>query len=191
MKILKLILLFLVLSSTGMVHCLEAEVETQEYQISKHNLLEISVYDEKELSVIVRVAPDGTITYPFIGNIHVAGLTTKELEDKLTETLGKDYIVNPQIRVFIKEYSKVYVLGPVKNPGAYELRSGLTAVGVIAMAGGLTDLARGNGTKVIRKHDGTTETIPVPVEHILQSGDKAKDVTLVPDDTIAIPESTF
>jgi polysaccharide export outer membrane protein len=191
MKVINLVLLSTVLLYAGHLYASDVLTEDNEYTISTHNLLDISVYDEKELSVTVRVAPDGAITYPFVGHIQVAGLTAKELEDKLTDILGRDYLVNPQVRVFIKEYSKVYVIGPVKTPGAYELRSGLTAVGVIAMAGGLTDIARGNGTRVIRKRGGTTETIPVPVDDILERGDKSQDVVLQPDDTVSVPESAF
>jgi polysaccharide export outer membrane protein len=189
--VINLVLLSTVLLYAGHLYASDVLTEDNEYTISTHNLLDISVYDEKELSVTVRVAPDGAITYPFVGHIQVAGLTAKELEDKLTDILGRDYLVNPQVRVFIKEYSKVYVIGPVKTPGAYELRSGLTAVGVIAMAGGLTDIARGNGTRVIRKRGGTTETIPVPVDDILERGDKSQDVVLQPDDTVSVPESAF
>jgi len=162
-----------------------------EYRIAVNDILDISVYGEPDLTKTVRVSPEGTITYPLIGNIKAVGLTTQELQNRLTELLMKDYIVNPQVTVFIKEYAKVYVLGQVKNPGAYELKSGLTVIGAIAMAGGLTDIASGNSTKIIRTHKGKKETIQVPIDSILKGGDTSRDIVVQPDDTIVVPESFF
>jgi len=161
------------------------------YVIGINDLLEISVYEEKDLSKTVRVSPDGTIAYPLIGNIQVAGLTARGLEEKLTELLEKDYLVNPQVSVFIKEYAKVSVLGQVKKPGAYELRTGMTAVDAIALAGGFTDIAAGNGTKVIRTRGNKKEVRQVPVESILKGGSSSQDVLLEPNDTVVVPESFF
>jgi polysaccharide export outer membrane protein len=162
-----------------------------EYPISTNDLLEISVYDEPDLCKTVRVSADGTITYPLVGTIAVAGLTTKGLEEKMTELLIKDYLVNPQVNVFIKEFTKISVLGQVKNPGAYELKAGLTVVDAIALAGGLTDIADSNGTKVIRIHKGKKKTIGVPVGSILKGGDRTQDVPLQTGDTVVVPESLF
>jgi len=178
-----------ILSSVALLF--SQEKDENEYHIAVHNILEISVCDEKELDTTARVAPNGTITFPLIGNVNAAGLTARELEAKLTELLEKDYLVNPQVIVFIKEYSKAYVLGQVQKPGAYELRTGLTVVGAIALAGGLTDIAQGNGTTVLRMFGNKKETISVPVDSILKGGDKSKDIVVNPDDIITVPESAF
>lgn len=247
-----------------------------EYRLAVSDLLEISVYEEPDLTKTVRVAADGTISYPLLGNIFVKGLTAKELEAKITELLSKDFLVNPQVSIFIKEHSKISVLGAVDKPGAYELKTGLsiidaialaggftekadktkvkrirekegkketveinvntitkglyagkeimlepqdviiveelgiisivgqvekpgrydlkdgmTVIDAIAVAGGLTDIAAGDGTKVIRSEGGKKLTIRVPITSIIKSGDKSQDVILRPDDTIVVPESFF
>ncbi|MDD5495833.1 MAG: polysaccharide export protein [Candidatus Omnitrophica bacterium] len=160
-----------------------------EYHISVNDVIEISVYEEKDLSKTVRVSNDGTITYPLLGTISVLGLTPQQLERKLTELLEKDYLVNPMVNVFIKEYAKVFVMGQVKKPGAYELKAGMTAVQAIAIAGGMSELASPNGTKVIRKRGGKERVFNIPVDSILKSGDRSRDVTLEPNDTVVVPES--
>ena len=161
------------------------------YEISVGDLLEINVYGEEELSKTVRVAPDGTIDLPLIEGCKVEDLTAREVEAKIAELLEKDYLVNPQVSVFIKEYAKIFVLGQVHKPGAYELHDGLTATGAIAMAGGATDIAADNSTKVIRTHEGKKQTFSVPVSSIWKSGDTSRDVVLEPGDTVAVPESFF
>ncbi|MDD5428456.1 MAG: polysaccharide export protein [Candidatus Omnitrophica bacterium] len=163
----------------------------KEYYISEGDLLDINVYDEPDLTKTVRVSHEGTISYPLIGTVSVSGLTAEKLEVKIRDLLEKDYLVNPQVIVLIREYSKVYVMGQVRRPGAYELKAGMTAVEAIALAGGLTDIASPNGTKVIRKKDGKERVFNVPVSSILKGGDASKDVVLERNDTIAVPESLF
>ena len=160
----------------------------QEYRISKNDLLEIMVYEELDLSKTVRVSSDETISYPLLGSISVAGLTTKELEAKLTELLAKKYLVSPQVTVFIKEFSKVSVLGQVKNPGSYELKSGLRVIEAIALAGGFTDNADPTKIKLSRIKGGQIETINIDSIETVENLDKGKNMILEPNDVIVVEE---
>jgi polysaccharide export outer membrane protein len=83
------------------------------------------------------------------------------------------------------------VLGQVKAPGYYSLKKEMSVVDAIALAGGLTELASGNATKVIRMEDGRKQIITVPLEAILQGKEKSRDIFLEPGDTIFVPESFF
>jgi polysaccharide export outer membrane protein len=67
----------------------------------------------------------------------------------------------------------------------------MTAVDAIALAGGFTDIAAGNGTKVIRTRGNKKEVRQVPVESILKGGSSSQDVLLEPNDTVVVPESFF
>lgn len=131
------------------------------YVIGVGDTFEISVYDEPELSKIVRVSEKGNINYPFIGSIKVLGLTAKKVADKIKSRLKGDYLINPQVSVFIREHSKFYILGEVENEGGYELKGALRVIDAIAMAGGAKDNANLNMVKVVRRERGRG------VEHIV------------------------
>jgi len=86
-------------------------------------VLGITVWGQGDLSRDYGVDPDGFIPFPLIGRVKAAGSTPKELATQLTELLGKDYLVNPQVIVAVKEYlsQKVQVLGAAEKPGVYYL----------------------------------------------------------------------
>lgn len=101
-------------------------------------------------------------------------------------------MVNPQVRVNIKEFSKISILGQVAKPGVYELRDKLTVTEAIALAGGLTSLADANRIKIIRiENDGKEKTILVRVKDILKKGRKSQDILLQPNDIVVVPETRF
>ena len=162
--------------------------DEDEYRICVNDLLEISVYEESDLAKTVRVDANGAISYPLIGNIEVKDLTAKELESKITDLLSRDYLINPQVSVFIKEYAKISILGQVAKPGAYELKTGLTVVDAIALGGGFTEKANVNSVKLVRIKGKDKETINVDVNEIVSKGHKEKDIALEPGDLIIVGE---
>jgi polysaccharide export outer membrane protein len=101
----------------------------------------------------------------------------------------KDMFLGPNDEIIVEELGTVSVIGQVKSPGKYNLKKDTDVLEVIAIAGGLTDMAAANETKVIRKTRETEEMIRVPINNILRSGDRSRDVILQPGDTIVIPES--
>jgi polysaccharide export outer membrane protein len=171
------------------------EAETlKEYEIGPENALLINVYygRDKNLERKVRVSADGFITFPLLGKIEVVGLTVSELANKLTYLLGEDYLVNPQVSVFIEEYSTVSILGQVNDPGSFEIKGKLTVVELISMAGGFTKIADTNNVKVIRTADnGSKRTIPVRVNDIINKGKEESDIRLKPNDIVTVGESFF
>jgi polysaccharide export outer membrane protein len=83
-----------------------------------------------------------------------------------------------------------YVLGEVKKPGAYQLDQATTAVQAVAMAGGFTDKAAPNRTKIIRTHvNGRQETIVVDLNDVVKRGRIEKDLPLMANDVLVVPES--
>jgi len=167
----------------------------EEYKIETGDLLLITVYGQDDLTTKVRVTK-GEISFPLIGNVKAEGLTVAQLGKMIEEMLRKDYLVNPKVNVVIEEYlpRKVFILGAVEKPGAYELPANkpTTAIEAIAMASGFSKVADQNGTKVVRKTaDGKEETIRVKAGDIVQKGQKDKDVVVQPNDVIFVPESFF
>ena len=167
----------------------------KEYTIHSEDVLEIKVYEHKDLTTKVRVSASGDITFPLIGQVHAAGLTVNQLCEKIKELLSDGYLVDPQVNVFINSYhpEKVFVMGAVRNPAAYELsrEKPTTVLEAISRAGGFTEQAAPNRTKVIRVDSEKGETIKVKVTDITKKGDKSKDIPLQPNDIVFVPESIF
>jgi len=170
-------------------------VESQQhsYKISPADLIEITVYQEAELNRQVRVSPEGIVTFPLIGQVKLSGLGVPEAEQALRERLKK-FLIDPQVSVFIKEYGnkQVYVLGEVAKPGSIPLptEAPLSVIEAVTLAGGFTQYAAVDRTRVIRKTQGQSRTLLIEVSAIMK-GDKSKDIPLVTNDVIYVPESFF
>jgi polysaccharide export outer membrane protein len=122
-------------------------------------------------------------------------LTVSELEEKLTHLLSPDYFINPQITIFVEKYHsrRIFILGEVNNPGSYDIppEKKLTVVEAISLAGGFTEEAAVNKTKIVRVEDGLEKTMVVKITDITKGGDKSKDIILKPNDIVIVPESFF
>jgi protein involved in polysaccharide export with SLBB domain len=188
------VVLFFVLS-TIFTSASFAQEEKIDYKVQPEDILEITVYEQPDLNVKARVTSKGEIAYPLLGKLKVVGLTISEVEDLITELLAADYLVNPQVQVFISEYrlKQISVLGSVKTPGKYDMYSEreTTVLQAVAMAGGFSDVASQNGTRVIRIEDGEEKIIPIKVTDITTKGMKDKDIALQPGDIVYVPESFF
>lgn len=160
------------------------------YRLGPEDVLKITVYREDELTRDVRVTSNGFITYPFLGELEVDGLTVSELEEKVTSGLEK-YLLKPQVTVFIKKYSTITVMGQVEEPGAFSLKERLTVIEAIGLAGGFTKIASRNKVQVMRRVNGKNKTIVVPVASITKKGNREKDVILKRGDVVYVPESLF
>ncbi len=169
--------------------------EEEEYKIETGDVLIITVYGQADLTTKARVGSKGEIAFPLLGNINLSGLTTSEAEEKTASLLKEDYLVNPQVNVFIEEYhpKKVFVMGFVNNPGEYELSKDrpTTVLEAITMAGGFKQGAAQNKPKVIRMEDGEKVTIPIKITDITNRSDNEIGITIKAGDIIVVPESFF
>lgn len=166
-----------------------------DYRLQPEDVLQITVYEQPDLTTKVRITSKGEISFPLLGKVDVTGLTVSELDDKLTKLLAEDYLVDPQVSIFIEEYrvKQVTVLGEVKEPGKYDMYTEreTTVLEAVAMAGGFSDVAKVNGTRVIRSENGKERIIPIRITDITKKGMKEKDIPLKPGDIIFVPESFF
>jgi len=167
----------------------------QEYKVQPEDVLNITVHEQPDLTTRTRISADGNITFPLLGTVQVTGLTVREVESKLRELLMKDYLVDPQVIVYIEEYrsKQVSVIGWVNKPGKYDMfpERETTVIEAIAMAGGFHVNDNLNGTKILRTENGEEITIIVKVKDITQKGEKDKDIPLKPNDVVFVPESFF
>ena len=139
----------------------------QEYTIGPRDVLAITVWGQADLSRDYPVDPDGFVSFPLIGRVKAAGSTPKQLAAQLTELLEKDYLVNPQVIVSVKEYlsQKVQVLGEAEKPGVYYLTGPTSVLEILSKAGGLASTA-GKQVVLLRNHPaaaaGTASAEPGP-----------------------------
>jgi polysaccharide export outer membrane protein len=124
---------------------------TSEFRLGPDDIIEVSVFGEKDLSTTVPVRPDGKISINLIGEMVASGKSATELQKEIAERY-KRFIAEPAVTVVVKEINspKVSVLGEVKNPGIYKIKDRATVLDAIAMAGGLTEYAKKDRVTVIR-----------------------------------------
>ena len=172
----------------------QIQAQKVDYKIGGADLLDITVYQQTDLDRKLRVSQKGTISFPLVGMVTVGGLSISEAEAALSAQL-KEYVVNPQVTIFIREYGnkKIFVLGEVAKPGSYELptESKLTVLEAVSLAGGFTPIAAPDRTKVIRNSDGKSQSFTIEVSAITKRGDKQKDMPLEPNDVVYVPQSFF
>ncbi len=164
----------------------------QEYRITAEDVLQIKVFEEPDLTTTVRVASNGEITYPLLGTLSVGGMTVSEFQGKITELLAEDYLIDPQVQIFIETYHSrnVSVTGAVSRPGSYPLPEGknMTLMEAITMAGGFTEDAAINSARIFRVENGLPKTVNVKAKDIIKKGDRSRDVEIFANDVVFIPE---
>ncbi len=163
----------------------------QNYRVGIGDLLQIEVYEEDDLTKEVRVLTDGTISFPLLGTLKAAGLTVSELEADLTRQLAEKYLVNPQVTVFVKEFSSIFVFGEVRKPGSFPLIGKMTVFEAVTLAGGFTEVANPAKVKVVRQQDGQEVSFEVDVQKITKKGDVSEDIELQANDRVIVPRSFF
>jgi polysaccharide biosynthesis/export protein len=146
----------------------------------------VLVYGDQTLTQNVMVLPDGTIEYPLVGRVTVAGKTPNQAAEVLSARL-KPYVRHPVITISIVQLGQpdVLVLGEVKQPGKYQLRSDAKLTDAIAAAGGIADT---NGAfPEARIADANGKVTTVSLQNLLQRGDTSLDVHLSEGSVVYVP----
>ena len=161
-----------------------------EYRIGVGDKIEINVFGHEDLAKIVEVRSDGTINYPLIGDMRVAGRTAAEIDGELTRVLAQDYLVDPQVSVDVREYQSqwVTIIGEVRNPGKYVLKRNMRVIDVLAEAGGATKEA-GSQILVTRQGtDGSPKQLTVDRNRILNQENQDTNILLEHGDILTVGE---
>ena len=161
---------------------------SKEYLIGPEDVLDVQVWKNcPDLCRTMPVRPDGKVSMPLVNDVQAAGLTPMELRQQLTEHLS-EFVPNPEVSVIVREVHnvKVAVVGAVKVPGDYELKSPATVLELIARAQGLTEFANRDKVVVLRQNGDTTTRIPFNYRKVAEGHDqdnfyvRAGDVIVVP-----------
>ncbi|RZU47591.1 polysaccharide export outer membrane protein [Fluviicoccus keumensis] len=151
-----------------------------DYRLGAGDKISITVFNEKELSIDVRLSDAGSFLYPFIGEVSARGLTIAELQRYLASQLSDGYLVDPKVYVNITEYRPFFVNGEVTKPGGYSYQPGLTVRKAISIAGGFTPRASLSKIYVIHEDDA----LGLPRQTTLNS-------QLRPGDIITVDQGFF
>lgn len=123
-----------------------------DYRLSPNDVIDIRVEKAEELSGTYRLSATGTFDMPFVGKVAAKGKTSDELARLIADGLRGGYLVNPQVRVVITQYSgrSFFIQGAVHTPGLYQVGGYPTLLELITIAGGLTE-NHGTSAFIIRK----------------------------------------
>lgn len=164
------------------------------YTVGVGDVLEISVLQPDQFTTTVTVTPDGTITFPYIGNLRVKGMATPKIQHEITARLADGYIKYPVVTVYLRESRsrKYLVSGEVMKPGSYPLEDNTTVLRAISIAGGFTKFGSASRVKVLRekKGRGGYENIKVDLKRAM-NGDSQHDPVLQPGDMVIVSEGIF
>lgn len=194
MKRLKLLVItaLYLFSFTASGLCEEAKMEY--YLVGVDDILEIVVLQPEKMLTTVTVAPGGSITFPYIGDVMVKGMTLGAIQEEIQKRLADGYMKYPVVSVALKEArsKKFFVYGEVARPGTYILEDGTTVLKAISIAGGFSKFGSSSRVKVLRPRKDTTayDNIKVNIKAIM-SGSPAEDLKLRPGDIVNVEEGIF
>ncbi|MBO1518819.1 polysaccharide export protein [Oceanisphaera pacifica] len=174
---------------------LRQQIADYDYKVGPGDVLSVIVWDHPELTTPAGeyrsseeagnwVHADGTIFYPYIGNVKVAGLKISEIRDLISRRLAR-YVESPQVDVTIAAFRSkwVYVTGEVERPGTQPITNiPLTLVDAVSKAGGITEHADWQ-TVVLNRG---AQTYRFSLRDLYKDGDVSQNILLQPNDVINI-----
>jgi polysaccharide export outer membrane protein len=159
-----------------------------EYRIGPEDVLDIAVWNNTAVSRTVPVRPDGRISLPLLNDVQAAGLTPSQLRGVLAQKLA-DYMPTPEVSVIVREVHsfKVSVIGEIKTPGHYELKSRATVLDLLAKAGPFTDYASRSRIFVLRPNGVAMKRIPFNYNKVVSRDAPEDNFYLQPGDIVVVP----
>lgn len=191
MKLTKLLLCFFLVA---VIACSPALVRAQYndkdgYKLGPEDVIEISVWGDKDLIREVVVRPDGGISFPLAGDLNAGGLTVEQVREEITKRIV-EYIPDASVTVILRKVvsPKIFVMGKVKNPGMFTLGQNMSVVQALAMAGGLSPFAEAGSIIVVRQvRSGGQKAISFDYDDISEGEALETNIMLEPGDTVVVP----
>lgn len=162
------------------------------YTLNPGDEIKISAFDDPRLDRDVVVLPDGTLTYPVVGEISVSGMTVSQLQQAISAKLiEKGFLQEGAVidaSVTRTGGYTLYVIGQVQRPGAYTTFSNIDVMQALSLAGGLTPFASKSGIKVLRMQGGEQTVMPFDYGDVEDGDNLETNVVLRPGDTVVVPD---
>lgn len=161
-----------------------------EFVLGVGDEVELSVYRHDDLSKKVRIPPDGINTFPLIGEIPTRGISIHQLRKNIKESLSV-YVVDPQVSLEITSFKgqKIFILGEVNMPGAYQIDTPTTVIEAIARAGGYTLDGKYSSVVLIRGGPEKPELKKLDLKKTFVKGDLSQNVYLKSGDVVYVPRT--
>jgi polysaccharide export outer membrane protein len=161
-----------------------------DYRIGAQDLLQISVFGVQDLDKEVRVNSNGQISLPLVGGVMAGGKTIPELEADLAKKYADGFLQNPQVSVFVKEYTsqRVTLEGAVKKPGIYPITGRTSLLQAIALAEGVDDKIADLGGIVLMRQVGGRRKAAVYDLRLVRKG-LVEDPQVYGDDIVVVEQS--
>ena len=165
------------------------------YVVGPGDSLNVIVWRNPELSMVIPVRPDGRISTPLVEDLPASGKTATQLAREIETALAK-YVQNPVVTVIITTFSGPYsqqirVIGEAARPQALPYRENMTLLDVMIAVGGITDFAAGNKASILRKGGSGTQQFGVRLVDLVKGGDLSANIAMRPGDVVVIPQSFF
>lgn len=144
----------------------QLHVDPADYILGAGDLLQVDIFEAKELCSKARISSRGYITLPLLGQVKVDGMTAREAETYIENAYREKYIKNPHVSIFVAEHysQRVTLVGQFKSPGTYDYMSKQRLLDVLALGGGLTDKAA--RTVQVRRRGATPAAGEAPREGV-------------------------
>ena len=173
----------------------QTQATNQDYLIGPGDSVNIIVWRNPEVSLVVPVRPDGKITTPLVEDLPASGKTPTELARDIEKALAK-FIQQPVVTVIVTGFVGTYgeqirVIGQAAKPQALPYKRDMSLMDVMIAVGGVTEFASGNRASIIRNVDGKSQNLPVRLNDLIKKGDISANVQMQPGDVLVIPESFF
>jgi polysaccharide export outer membrane protein len=161
------------------------------YRIAPMDTVTVKVFKAPDLSGDYEVDLTGHISMPLIGEVEAANLTTAQLDEELTKSLGQKYFENPDVAVGVKASTKrsVTVDGAVKQSGSFPVAGSTSLMQAVALAGGTTEDANAHRVAIFRTIGGQRQAAAFDLTAIRRG--QAKDPQVYPGDIVVVDGSAI
>ena len=166
------------------------------YKMAVGDVVQINVWKNPELSLSEPIRPDGKIAMPLIGDITAVGHTPEELAAGIEEKLAA-YIKNPNVTIILTSLqgheflSRIRVTGSVARDESFSYQQGMTVLDAVLEAGSVDLYADSNRTRLHRRTSEGSESYTIRLKDIMEDGDMATNIMLLPGDIITVPERRY
>lgn len=171
-----------------------AAAQLRPYRISPGDELEIYVWGEERLQRVIKVLPDGTFSFPLVGQVNANNKLPSDVEQDISRGLRGQYRdAVPQVTVSVKTPVGVQfsVAGKVKSPGAFATGRYINVLEALALAGGPADFADVGNVRILRKSGNGLVVLKVRLSDTLKGNPSDRDLAGLPQlesgDTVIVP----
>lgn len=175
-------------SGSGKAEKTTQAVPVDGYLIGPGDVLSISVWQNPDLTRVVPVLPDGTISFPLLGELKVSDLSVAQLTKKLQEEL-EPYTPEPQLSIEVQQTRSliIYVIGKVNRPGNFTYFANIDVLQALAMAGGLNPFAKRSEIKILRTDKDGKKEFTFDYDAVTEEGALAQNIQLKRGDVVIVP----